>query len=304
MLHVIEPGFLTTVQDGGRPGWARYGIPASGPMDMVAFRAANQLVGNPEHTAALEITLTGPTLIAARDCLIAVCGAEFALQVGNLPAPMWHAVYVRNGYPIIFGDLLRGARAVLAVSGGIDAPPFLGSRATYLNGGFGGWQGRALLPGDHLPLGQKAHRDLVMRAGASVPNVQRPAYSSSPVIRVVLGPQLDHFSAQTQDMFLHEPYMLSQASDRMGIRLQGPPIAHQKEPGITSDGVVTGSIQIPPDGMPIVMMVDHQTTGGYPKIGTVIQADLPLLAQCLPGDSVRFRAVTLEEAHRTVLCMG
>lgn len=304
MLHVIEPGFLSTVQDSGRRGWARYGIPSSGPMDLVAFQAANALVGNDPNAAALEITLTGPHMVAGCDCLIAVCGAEFSVQVGLLPVPTWHAVFVRSGYPIHFGRRLRGARAVLAVYGGIDVPLFLGSKATYLNGGFGGLQGRALRPGDQLPLGKTPFRDLVMHAGASWPKAQRPAYSSEPVIRVVLGPQLDYFSTTALNTLLQQPYTISPASDRMGMRLQGPVIVHQKEPGIVSDGVITGSIQVPPDGMPIVMMVDHQTTGGYSKIATVIQADIPILAQCLPGDTVRFTAVTLAEAHQTVLCPG
>jgi antagonist of KipI len=255
-------------------------------------------VGNPPNAAAIEVTLSGPHMVPAYDCLIAVCGAEFDLNVGTLPVPTWHAIYVRSGYPIRFGSLHNGIRAVLAVSGGIDVPLFLGSRSTYLTGRFGGFQGRCLEEGDQLPLGKQVIGDLVMQAGRSWPQERRPEYSHTPIIRVVLGPQQDFFYDTALDILFQHPYTVSPTSDRMGIRLHGPVISHKKSTGIVSDGIVTGSIQIPPDGMPIVMMVDHQTTGGYPKIATVIQADIPLLAQCLPGDVVRFKAISLEDAYQ------
>ena len=302
MLHVIEPGFRSTVQDAGRKGWSRYGIPPSGPMDRVAYLAANALVGNSSEAATLEITLTGPHLVAARDCLIAVCGAELDIQVGALTVPTWHAVFVRNGYDIRLGTLRNGARAVLAVSGGIDVPRFLGSRSTTLNGGFGGLQGRSLQQGDQLPIGERQPGDLVMQAGRSWSKKQRPVYTSTPIIRVVLGPQQDYFDDKALTLLFKHPYTISSSSNRMGFRLKGPVIQHKNNAGIVSDGIVTGSIQIPPDGQPIVMMVDHQTTGGYPKIATVIQADIPILAQCLPGTIVRFAEISLAEAYETIIC--
>jgi biotin-dependent carboxylase-like uncharacterized protein len=295
VLEVLDPGLLTTVQDGGRRGWARYGIPPSGPMDTAAFAAANALMGNPPGTAGLEITLTGPVLRAWRDMLIAVCGAEFALQAGRLPVPTWHAVFVRAGYLIRFGERRRGARAYLAVSGGVATPPFLGSRATYLPGAFGGLAGRSLQRGDRIPLGPDPVRDIITRAGAAWPTHRRPAYAPNPRVRVVLGPQDAAFSPEAVNRFLTTPYEIASEADRMGIRLAGAEI-EAATPGIVSDGLVTGSIQVPPDGQPIVMMVDHQTTGGYPKIATVIRADLPLLAQALPGAQVAFTAISLEEA--------
>ena len=297
MLTVLEPGTLTTVQDAGRVGWGRYGIPPSGPMDAAAFVAANRLVGNPAGAAALEITLTGPVLRAWRDCLIAVCGAEFELWAGDLAVPTWHAIYLRAGYALHFGRRLNGARAYFAVGGGIDVPLYLGSRATYVKGGFGGFEGRALRAGDRLPLGVSARSHPNGGAGARWPIPSRMATLATPTVRVVLGPQEDHFSAETVDRFVGNCYEVTAAADRMGIRLQGARLDHEGETGIVSDGIVTGSIQIPPNGQPIVMMVDHQTTGGYPKIATVIQADLPLLAQRLPGDEVRFAQVTLDEAQ-------
>jgi biotin-dependent carboxylase-like uncharacterized protein len=309
MLEVIEPGALTTVQDLGRRGWARYGVPPSGPMDAKAFQIANELVGNPLDAAGLEITLSGPVLRAWHDCLIAVCGAEFDLWVGELPVPNWHSIFVRAGYRIAFRARRHGARAYLAVAGGIDTMPFLDSRSTYLHGGFGGLEGRALRRGDRLTVmsDPQASRPwsaarMIAAAGRAWPLSERPGYSDAPVLRVVLGPQEDHFTTAAVDCFLSSAYTLTPSSDRMGIRLRGEQLAHALRPGggpasgIVSDGIVTGSVQVPPDGQPIVMMVDHQTTGGYPKIGTVIRADLPLLAQCLPGDSVHFCEVRLSEA--------
>lgn len=297
MFTIVDPGALTTVQDAGRVGWGRYGIPPSGPMDAAAFAAANRLAGNSPGTAALEITLTGPVLGAWRDCLIAVCGAEFELWTGNLAVPTKHAVYLRSGHALRFGKRLNGARAYLAVDGGIDVPPYLGSRSTHLRGGFGGLEGRALRAGDRLPLGVDARSHPISGAGVRRLAPVRMATSGTPIVRVVLGPQREYFSTETIDRFLGNRYEVTVAADRMGIRLRSARLDHAGGPGIVSDGIVTGSIQIPPDGQPIVMMVDHQTTGGYPKIATVIQADLPLLAQRLPGDEVRFAQVTLGEAR-------
>lgn len=293
MLEVIKPGVLTTVQDAGRIGWARYGVPPSGPMDHAAFAAANALVGNAPEAAALEITVAGPVLRVQRECLIAACGAAFDLWVGTLPVPMWHAVYVRAGRTITFGQRRSGARAYFAISGGIALVPYLGSQSTYLKGSFGGVEGRALRAGDVLPLGTDAVRNPASRAGRVWPAGTRPPYSPHPTVRVVLGPQDDHFTDEGIETFLDRAYEVTPASDRMGIRFEGARVTHLDAAGITSDGVVTGSVQVPADGQPIVMMVDHQTTGGYPKIATVVREDLPLLAQCLPGNRVRFARTSL-----------
>lgn len=300
MLEIWEPGLLTTVQDGGRVGWARYGVPPSGPLDKAAFRAANRLVGNPPDAAGLEITLTGPTLRCSRPSLVAVCGAEFELWTGSIRVPTWHAVFLRTGQWLYFGERREGARAYLAVDGGMDVPPFLDSRSTYLTGGFGGLEGRALRRGDRLPLGPGALQPS-MRAGRAWPASERPPYTSAPTLRVILGPQDDHFTQAGLETFLSTAYELTPESNRMGARLKGPPIQHRDTTGIVSDGVVIGSVQVPASGQPIVMLADHQTTGGYPKIATVIQADLPLLAQIVPGDYVRFDAVSLAEAQ-TLCC--
>lgn len=286
-LDVVEPGLLITVQDGGRRGWARYGVPPSGPVDAMAFRAANLLVGNPPDAAGLEITLAGPVLRARQASLVAVCGAEFELWAGRVPLPTWHAVYLRAGDCLRFGERRSGARAYLAIAGGIALPAFLGSQSTYLPGEFGGLAGRALRAGDVLPVGLPPGHPAA-GAGRRWPDAQRPAYTLRPTVRVILGPQADAFTAAGLATFLSAEYVITPHSDRMGMRLQGPPVAHVGATGIVSDGVVPGSIQIPPDGQPIIMLADHQTTGGYPKIATVLAADLPLLAQALPGERVRF----------------
>lgn len=296
-LEVLEPGLLTTVQDLGRYGYERYGVPVSGAMDQFALRAANLLVGNPPHAAALEITLAGPTLRATDKCLIAVTGADLSLRVNDWEMPPWMAIFVRQGWTITFGDRKSGCRAYLAVAGGIDVMPIMGSRSTYLSGGFGGVEGRALRQGDVIPVGVVPFH-LPERAGRSFPSNLVPDYSDAPEIHVVLGPQDDYFTDEGMATFLSSEYQVGPTSDRMGYRLQGPEIAHKGRADIISDGIPLGAVQVPADRQPIVMMADRQTTGGYPKIATVISADVPLLAQCLPGQStVRFEAIGVEEAQ-------
>lgn len=296
-LEVLDGGWLTTVQDLGRPGYERYGIPVSGAMDFLALWVANRLVGNPPGAAGLEITLAGPVLAATEPCLVAVTGADLTFQVDGREMPMGMSVFVRRGSVISFGGRRRGCRAYLAVAGGIEVPPVLGSRSTYLPGRFGGLDGRALRPGDRLPIGPVSGH-LPERAGRRPPPHLIPAWDESPTVRAVPGPQDDHFPPEGLETFFGAEYRILPTSDRMGYRLEGPPVACLRAE-IISDGVPPGAVQIPPDGQPLVMMADHQTTGGYPKIATVITADLSLLAQCVPGESrVRFRAVTVSEAQR------
>ncbi len=304
ILEVIEGGWLTTVQDLGRPGYARYGIPPSGAMDFFALAVANRLVGNPPGAAGLEITLTGPTLRATAPCLVAVTGADLTLQVDGREMPMWMSVFVRRGSVISFGRRRWGCRAYLAIAGGIDVPPVLGSRSTYLPGRFGGLDGRALRPGDRLPIGP-APANLVEQAGRAFPRHLIPPYSDRPVLRAIPGPQDDHFTPEGLKTFFGAEYRILPTSDRMGYRLEGPTVVHGKGTEIISDGVPLGAVQVPPDGQPIVMMADHQTTGGYPKIAAVIRADIPLLAQGVPGESrVSFRPVSIPEAQGWYREMG
>ena len=309
-LEVIQPGLLTTVQDLGRRNHEAVGVPVAGAMDLFALQAANRLVGNPPGAAGLEITIAGPTLRATADCLIAVGGADLGLRVNGRPIPIWMSAFVRRGWQIDFSGLKSGCRAYLAVAGGIAVPPVLGSAATYLRGGFGGMEGRALKTGDVLPIGP-------VTAGGHLPagaarelsrdpiRLQRllPAYSDEPTVAVIPGPQSEAFSTAGLEAFFGNQYLVSPTADRMGYRLQGPTVSHQgpdqkASADIVSDGIVLGAIQVPADQQPIVMMADRQTTGGYPKIGVVASADIPLLAQCLPGKSrVRFQEISVEEAQ-------
>jgi len=296
-LEVLEAGLLTTVQDLGRYGYERYGVPVAGAMDPFALRAANLLVGNPADAAALEITITGPMLRATDKCLIAVTGADLALRVNDWDLPPWMAIFVRKDWIVEFGERKSGCRAYLAVAGGIDVAPVMGSRSTYLSGGFGGFEGRALRQGDLISLGEVSFH-LPSRAGRSFPSNLIPNYSDAPEIHVVLGPQDDYFTDEGVATFLSGEYQVGPISDRMGYRLHGPEIAHKGRADIISDGIPLGAVQVPADRQPIAMMADRQTTGGYPKIATVISADVPLLAQCLPGQSsVRFEAVSVGEAQ-------
>ena len=296
-LKVVEPGLLTTVQDLGRRGYERFGVPVAGAMDGYALRAANGLVGNPWDAAGLEITIVGPKLQATQNCLVAVTGGDLGLRVKGRKMPLWTALYVRRGWTISFEGRQRGCRAYLAVAGGIAVPPIMGSRATYLRGGFGGYQGRALRGGDVLPVGEPAC-SLLDRAGQQLPEGVRPHYSDAPTLEVILGPQDDCFAEEGIATFLSGEYAVDPISDRMGYRLEGPVVAHKTSADIVSDGIVLGAVQVPANGQPIVMMADRQTTGGYTKIATVVCADIPLLAQCLPGRSrMRFRATTVQAAQ-------
>ncbi|MHB1004553.1 MAG: 5-oxoprolinase subunit C family protein [Chloroflexota bacterium] len=297
-LVVVEGGLLTTVQDRGRLAYERYGVPVAGAMDPFAFQAANALVGNALGEAALEITLMGPRLLAEEDLVIAVTGGELQPLIDDVPVAGWSALPLPAGSTLAFRGRLSGCRAYLAVAGGLALTPVLGSLSTYLRGGFGGFGGRSLRQGDRLPLRAP---DLGRRYLVALPRPlpSLPAYGDDVTARVVLGPQADRFTSAGVEALLSAEYAVGSASDRMGYRLRGQSIEHTAGPDIVSDGIALGSVQVPGDGQPIVMMADRQTTGGYTKIATVIGADIPLLAQCVPGASrVRFASVSLEEAVR------
>jgi biotin-dependent carboxylase-like uncharacterized protein len=294
-LVVVEPGLLTTVQDLGRHGWQRVGIPPSGPMDRAACILGNRLVGNPDGAAVLECTIKGPRLEVRDEVLLAVTGAEMGFSINGQDAPAWTAVRARPGDVLAFRMASAGCRAYLAVAGGIDVPPALGSRATYLRGRLGGLAGRALQKGDSLPLGPAPGG---AREGREVPPGRRPAYPAEVECRVILGPQADRFTPEGIAAFLGAPYEVTPQADRMGYRLKGPAIAHARGHDIVSDGIPLGGIQVPGEAQPIVLLVDRQTTGGYTKIATVIGVDIGRIGQTRPGQRVRFRRVELAEAHR------
>ena len=293
MIEVIKSGLQTTVQDGGRRGYQAYGVPVCGAMDWQSLALANILAGNPWEEAALEICALGPTIAFQEDAVFALAGADFSAALNGRPLEPNSAFLAHKGDLLEMGACKGGFRAYLAVSGGFDIPSVMESRSTCLSAGFGGFHGRALKAGDKITL----RASQVWLRGLPVRQTCRKYDPETPV-RVILGPQQDAFSAEGIDTFFSSEYRLGSQCDRMGCRLEGSTIALKDNlsPNIISDGVVMGSIQVP-NGQPIVMMADRQTTGGYVKLGTVITADLPLMAQKRPGDSVRFQGVTVQQGQ-------
>jgi biotin-dependent carboxylase-like uncharacterized protein len=283
-VEVLRAGMHTTVQDLGRFGWRADGVPVSGATDPFALRVANLLVGNPEGAAALELSLVGPDLRFRRDALVALGGAEFD---GLIP---WRPVRVTAGTILQLGAARSGCRGYLAVAGGIQVEPVLGSRSTLVRAGLGGWGGRALRAGDVLPL-PECGREL--RGSWRVDPRLLPAYSSAPCVRVLAGAQAGEFPRS----WLETSFTVGRESDRMGLRLGGARIARAPAGELLSSPVAPGTIQVPPDGQPIVLLADAGTIGGYPQIAHVAAVDLPLVAQLRPGDTVRFREVPLGEAR-------
>lgn len=297
-LVVLKPGMLTTIQDRGRWGWQSRGVPVAGPMDPCAHRVANALVGNHADAALLEITLLGPELAFEDERLAAVAGAEFDVVVDDRPAP-WNAAFlVPSGARLRFRRRKRGARAYLAVAGGIDVPPTLGSRSTHVVSAMGGVAGRALQAGDRIPLGD---RSAVRGAAPALETPVVPLPSGDAVIRVLPGPQRDYFSSDALERLQSAPYAIAQNSDRMGFRLVGPAIVHARGADIISDATPLGVLQVPASGQPILLMADRQTAGGYPKLATVISADLAVAGQLGPGDAIRFVVCTPREAMAALI---
>ena len=295
-LRVIVPGLGTTVQDGGRFGFQRFGVPTAGTLDRVAMAAANTIVGNAPNTAVLEMLYLGATLeVEAESIRIACVGPGACLEVaaGGETRHVPSAESVR---------LTRGARVraivgrntlscVLGIEGGIALPAVMGSLSTYARARIGGYEGRPLAAGDLIPiaLGEVEERPEFKLADLDL--------SVPPRIRLVLGPQDDYFTSEALATFLSERYEITRAADRMGMRLKGTPLEHAKGFNIVSDGIAPGSIQVPGDGQPIILLADRQTTGGYPKVATVASVDLPALGRLGPGTQMYFEAISAEAAE-------
>ncbi len=292
MMEVLQPGPMLTVQDRGRFGLRHAGVSAAGPMDAPAFALANALVGNALDAAALEFAGFGGSFRARVDCRIAVTGGTTEVRIGSRIVPSGEAHRARAGDEIHIGPLGGAVWGYLAISGGIAIEPVMGSRATHLRTGVGGVGGAVLKPGIRLPLGS------FDPAGPCLAPVHPPRPDpDARAIRVVLGPQDDRFAPETIAHFLSDSFTVTPQRDRMAMVLDGPPLPALGGHDIVSDGTMMGSIQVPGSGQPIVLMAECQTTGGYPKIATVIGADLPRLAQLATGARFRFAAVTWEEAE-------
>ena len=295
-FEVLEPGILTTIQDLGRFGFGQFGVPPSGALDPFSLRVGNLLVGNPEGEAGLETTIRGLKLKACREVVIAITGGDLSPNLNGEPLERWRTHVLVEGDIVTFKKILSGCRAYLALQGGFAIPEIMGSKSTYLSGKFGGLEGRALKRGDLLytcdiapslkELGQRFSIEELPLAGKEV------------TLRVVPGPQDNHFTENGFQTFSNSFYQVTPQCDRMGIRLDGPKIERRSdvEESIISEGFLAGAIQVPGDGKPIIIL-GELVTGGYTKIATVISADRSKVAQLKPGDSVRFETTSLEEAH-------
>ena len=304
---VHTAGLPTTVQDRGRYGYQRFGMPVSGAMDVFSLELANLLVGNDPSDACLEATISGPELEFTGPAWIAITGADMTPHLNSQGIPMNTAVDVRPGDRLVFKGLRSGCRAYIAFAGGIAVPPVMGSRSTYLRAGIGGFQGRALMPGDELPVGESellSPFDRLSNGSArrkprftKIPEGLIPEYKHEQIIRVISGPEAHYFEIAGLRSFLSTEYTVTAQSDRMGYRLSGEPIRHKEGmANIISAGISLGTVQVPGDGQPIILMADCQTSGGYARIANVIAADLTLIAQMRPGDKIRFKETTLDVA--------
>ncbi len=298
-IQIISPGLLTTVQDDGRYAYQRFGMSISGVMDQFSSHVANFLVGNAPVEAVLETTLMGPSMEMQGDCVIAVTGADMAPQINGKPVPMWQTLPVSKGMVLSFAALASGARSYIAFAGGIDLPEVMGSRSTYAKAKVGGLEGRPLRAGDVLRV-NRLQKSLDLKR-IRVPEQHIPKYPAQQVLRVVLGPQDDYFTKEGIDTLCTAQYTVSKECDRMGYRLEGVPIAHKESADIISDGIMIGSVQVPGNGLPIILMADRQTTGGYTKVATVISTDLPKVAQAKAGDRFRFQVVSVEESQQILV---
>jgi antagonist of KipI len=292
-LRILVPGLLTTVQDLGRFGYGELGVSPSGAADPLSLRIGNRLVGNKEGAPALEMTLVGGTFEFELPAVIALAGSDFAPRLGSEEIPLWAPVAARAGDTLRLEATRGGARVYLCVRGGFDIPHVMGSASTHLLVGIGGLEGRPLRAGDRLPIGEQVAREPAAR---SIEPDAIPGLLQRDVLRVTWGPQSDWFSRDERGVFGSALYVVRETSNRMGLRLDGRPLRLLLRREMITEGVSPGAVQVPPDGHPIVLLVEHPATGGYPKIANVISADFHALGQLLPRDAVRFEPVSFETA--------
>ena len=296
MLEVKAPGLLTTVQDLGREGFGPMGVSPSGAADAVSLRIGNRLVGNAEGAAGIEMTLLGATFLFSEGAVVALAGSDFGATLEGRPVEMWTAIEARSGEALRLGPTRAGARCTLCVRGGIAVKDFLGSASTHILSGLGGHEGRALRKGDVLRIGATSGAIRKQRLSARALAELQPRKT----LRVTAGPQSYWFSEEARKVFYGSTYRVAEESNRMGLRLEGAAIPAPSGGEMISEGVSLGAIQVPEGGQPIILFVEQQTTGGYPKIANVISADFHSLGQLRPRDEIRFERVELETA-RTLL---
>jgi antagonist of KipI len=299
-VSIVSAGFLTSVQDLGRTGYRKSGISVGGALDSHALRVANALVGNEDSAAGLEATMGKLRLRFDDQRVVAWCGGAFSVRIGDQDLPPGHAGLVAKDEELIMIAPNAGSRAWLAISGGIDVSPVLGSRSTDLRGNFGGYEGRTLRDGDALPLGTKERRFEIATPWISEWSAPTPWAATATrdrFLRVVRGPDWMRFTAEAQAALAGTPFTVTLDSDRMGARLDGPDLPRRDASDLLSEAVAPGTLQVPPNGKAILLLGDCQTMGGYPKIAHVITIDLPIAAQLWPGDLVRFHEISLAEAQ-------
>lgn len=305
-VEVLHAGMFTTVQDLGRYHYQQCGVPVGGAMDQAALRMINMLVGNEENEAGLEITMMGPKLLIKKTTLLAIGGANMEPLLNGEPVPLWRPILAKEGSMLCFGKAPFGCRTYVAFAGGIHVAKSMGSKSTYVKAAIGGIEGRALKKGDLFQIGTPSkfgesmiqnlieEERIVTRWG--ICNHVLPTYSRNPKIRVLLDFEWNHFKSESLEAFFTQEYKISNYADRMGYRLEGEELERIEQSDILSSAVTFGTIQVPSGGHPIILMADRQTTGGYPRIGNVISADLPILAQLKPGDYVTFVKASITEA--------
>jgi antagonist of KipI len=305
----IRAGFLTSVQDLGRTGFREFGVSLGGALDPHALRVANLLAGNDESAAGLEITFGGLRLRFADDRILAWCGGDFDARIGARSIPSGHPAIVRTGEEFSIDSPAAGCRSWLAISGGIDVPLVLGSRSGDLRSGFGGVRGRPVRDGEEFPLGDNSVRARLLIAKLRNEKIAswKPPHDwsntarRSPTLHYIRGSDSERFVAEALQLFGSGSFVVSSDSDRMGIRLNGPPLERSEDVDLLSEAVAPGTVQVPPSGKPILLLNDCQTIGGYPKIAHVIAVDLATAAQLCPGDQVRFSETSIREAHGLLL---
>jgi len=297
-ILVKSGGMLTTVQDAGRFGYQTYGISVTGAADLRAYEIGNILVDNACGEAGLEAAMTGLCLQFTEPNVIAVTGGDMTPLLNDSPVRMYRAVAVKAGDVLRLSALRSGFRTYIAFAGGLDVPEVFESRSTHVRCQFGGLEGRKLAAGDEIAFLSPAAELPGMEARQTEPDL----YPNGPVtLRAVLGPQDDYFTKKGIETFFSGVYTATQEMDRLGVRLEGPEVEHAREAGIISDGVAFGSVQIPANGQPIIMLADRQSTGGYTKIATLASVDIPILAQSLPGKRISFKEIGVEDAQKAYL---
>ncbi|GGF30707.1 KipI antagonist [Halobacillus andaensis] len=309
MMKIVKDGLLTSVQDLGRTGYQKYGVIASGSMDTFAHRIANLLVGNEENEATLEVTLLGPVIKFEEEAIISICGGNLSPSIDGEKIKMWKPIFVTKGATLSFGKPQSGCRSYIAIGGGMDIPPVMESRATYMRANIGGYEGRSLEPDDVIQFRQsrpyprkiQAEKRSYVEMDWAISTDLIPNYSPRPVISLIKGPQYEWFKEDSQQSLFSTPFKVSSQSDRMGFRMEGETLSLKEPRELISEAVSFGSIQVPNDGNPIVLLADRQTTGGYPKIGQVASVDLPVLCQMKPGEHLTFKEMTLAEAQQALL---